>query len=398
MAPVVQVPVHTYDAPNWAAAPRVDQSQLSNEKPRRVPCNRQRTDESNQKKHRSGSKLQECHSESIDDSIACVELAVPEFHPPRAHKPSFNASRHHGKQGYASIDNNAQNIWERPVAFPFRRSLADQEPPAQIQSGILIGRRSSVADDASSGSIPAVSKLTAEEVVALTKLKMYNIDLANLLRLAESSRTTQAEEEEDRFHKQSHRSSPAVHSQWHNSVCETTYVIDDRFWNTPHDLFPHNSCGTSNKSVTSPSSIFVPTYTSGSASVAPSSRGAGAVGLNNATWNEPDFRVEQGGTSAHAVTINSSTHSFSSGARGHTGEPLSRQRVNKMYSGDLESAAAFDIVDKLEGGTKEVYLRHGAHVSSKAVFSGVLAGTGTGTDETKTGVFTSATEGSDCEV
>jgi hypothetical protein len=65
-----------------------------------------------------------------------------------------------------------------------------------------------------------------------------------------------------------------------------------------------------------------------------------------------------------------------------------RQRINKKYYEDSENVT-FEVVDKLEGSTKEVYLRHGSHVSSKAASSRALADTNNHPEEMKIGAFAS---------
>jgi hypothetical protein len=281
--------------------------------------------------------------------------------------------------------------------------------------------RTVVPSDASSHPVPTVSGSTVEEGAAklLALAKMNQIDLADLLRLVEYSRTAKEQTDESQFCVQQKLTNELLLGQsapLPEVQVRTEEVVDDRYWNTPYHMLPKNSWGDTpiiNTMVTSPSSVFVPRYTSVPASdtsVSTHGRGASsggaAVSLKDMTWNEPVdsdriFAWSSRGGSKHAAFANNPSNSLSGKARSRTStgdrrEPWSHRQVsrfNTKYNHDLENVAAFEVVDKMEGDTKEVFLRHGTHISSKAASSRALADTNHHAEQMRNGRFASEGEG-----
>jgi len=73
-----------------------------------------------------------------------------------------------------------------------------------MQTDILMGCGGALVSSVASGTLPAVPEPMIREEAGrvLVLAQMHNIDLADLLPLAGSSRTTQVKTEEEQFHKQ----------------------------------------------------------------------------------------------------------------------------------------------------------------------------------------------------
>ncbi|KIM91196.1 hypothetical protein PILCRDRAFT_168260 [Piloderma croceum F 1598] len=323
------------------------------------------------------------------------------YQPPPHQQPSFKISNTIG--GHSServvIDQKPQEICDRPVILSSHVFKSCRQPPMQMQSDAPIGYgpvRTVVPSH--EPSVSATSGLTVEEEAAklLALAKMYNVDLADILRLVEPSRTPETETEGS--HEQQKELLPRQSAPLHKIQARTEEVVDDRSWNTPFDILPENLWSKSpliNHSAVSPSSVFVPTYVPLSASVAPVSIHArrnipeeAGIGSETTIWNErvDNDRISvwsRRGGSLHAAFPNSPSNSLAGNARrtstGDRREPWSRQQTSHIsttqYNQDLENKAAFAIVDKVEGGTKEVFLRYGTHISSKAASPRALKNT-----------------------
>ena len=277
------------------------------------------------------------------------------------------------------------------LSYPF---TSHQQFPAQMRGNFAdtpIGRgplRTGVPSDALSCPSLPTSGLTVEQEASklLAMANMYNIDLADLLRLVHPSGSPGTKVEGQQKDSLLGQSAPL------HEVHARMEVVDERFWNTPPNMLPENSWRKSpfvNTPVTSPSSVFVPTYTATPVSTHGHRNisGEAVVGSETVMWNEPidSDRISAWSRreSPHATFANSSSNSHAGNARSRTStgdrrEPWSRQqapRVGTKYNQDGENKATFAVVDKLEEGRKEVFLRHGTHISSKATSPCALANT-----------------------
>ena len=393
---VFPVAEHTPDAPNWAIAPLLppaNQFQSQTEERRRSTRSKPRTDESNQNGQNSGGQafgrfnfqnVEGGASERVDRREALFGPAALEYDQPLPFHQQLSIPGPNDLRGQPleHLYENVRDTWDQSTAQSLRESQPLLQPPMQIKNDNLIGIGSlqSVPNERPSAPVPAVSRLTVEETAKLIVLaKANNVDLADLLRLVESSVTVQAKAE---WQKATHElftghSAPLPEAR-------TEEVVDDIYWNMPEDSWGISS--PIDSVVTSPPSVFVPTCSSIPVSaISRFSRGRrnnSNISLDGATWNESigsdrisTWSSREGPTQAAFVNgpSNSPTkHAHSRTSTGDRREPWSRQqssRVNTKYNIDSENVAAFEVVGKMEGDTKEVFLRYGTHVSSKAASS-----------------------------
>jgi hypothetical protein len=397
-APVVAI--HTTGVPNWAAAPLPLQPPFPNEESRRNSRNRRGR---NLKQHNSGDRYERWDSRNYggqpkDRMDHIGGPTVSEFYQTPPHQQQFfKIPNNIGGQSSERvvIDQKPQEICDRPVTSSFHVFKSRRQPPMQrsnfADASIGYGPVRAVVPS-HEPSVSAISGLAVEEEATklLALAKMYNMDLPDLLRLIEPSGMPGTEIEGS--YEQQKELLPRQSAPFYKIQARTEKVVYGRLWNTPSDILPENSLGKSpliNHSVVSPSSVFVPTCAPLPAPVAPVSIHArrnipdeAGISLETTIWNErvDNDRISvwsRRGGSLHAAFPNTSSNSLAR-SRMHTSEPWSRQqtsRVGTKYNQDLENKAAFTIVDKLEGGTKEVFLRHGTHLSSKAASSCALANT-----------------------
>jgi hypothetical protein len=411
------VAVHKTNAPNWAAAPlppAFDQTQIPSEEPRRDSRNRRGR---NLKQQNSDDRVHERwdsrkYGSQTKDRMDHITISGF-YQPPPHQQPSFKISNTIGGQSSERviIDQKPQEICDRPAISSSHVFKSRRQPPMQMQGNFVDAQiehgpvRTVVPSQ--EPSVSAISGLTVEEEAAKL-LALAKIDLTDLLRLVEPSGTPETETEGS--HEQQKELLPRQSAPLHKIQARTEEVVDDRFWNTPPGILPENWWGKSpliNHSVVSPSSVFVPTYAPLPAPVAPVSIHARRnipeeAGIDSETmiWNK---RVDSDRVSVwsrregslHAAFANSPLNSLAGNARSRTPtgdrrEPWSRQqtaRVGTKYNQDLENKAAFAIVDKLEGDTKEVFLRYGTHISSKAASPRALANTNHQAEQSKNGGY-----------
>jgi hypothetical protein len=401
------VAIHTPDAPNWAVAPLpppVDQSRLLNEESRKAPLNKsRRNDPQWNQRGRASIAYARCDSpnngqvyESIDHNAACATYAAPNIQQsPSPDEVSLQHSNNQGEQGYEHADKDA---WDHHLEPSFRGHQNHSYHPVQMQNNFAdppIGygvHRPTIHNEASSSSIPASSTrpmIEEEAAKLLAWAKANNVDFSDLLHIIRSSRTPQTKNDNEKFYEQQkafHESLPEQSAPFVEVHARTADIVDNRFWNTPQHMDPEQRWGGSanvNGMMTSPSTVFLPTFTSPTSAFPMSTQGRGNItrealaASEVAAWNERNNNQisawSKRGGSAHAAFANRPSISLVRGdnhSRNSTGgrrEPWSRQQVphgNTKYNKDSENVV-FAVVDKMEGDTSEIFLRHGNHVSSK---------------------------------
>jgi len=281
-----------------------------------------------------------------------------------------------------------------PPLLPLKHNIPDAPFVPETVQTLELGQ-------ASSSHKPAVSRpVTNEDEAArlFALAKLYNVDLADLVRNVGPLTTPSARTEEEQFHDRWNKSREplGMHSR-QPPQAQVEQISNDRFRNDaqmlPESSWANTQTAHAAHALTRPSSVFVTTLhdpLESGISMSMHGRGnapGGVGGAKNISWNDyfdqnagPVARNRRGPIpqiNKHAPFTEIPFPNINAHNENAIGGPLPRQpcfRNNDTamkYHGRSENIATFGVVDGLEG-ENEVFLRHGTHISSKAASSRLL--------------------------